>query len=141
MRALSYTDGAVGNATVVCLLKTIVPSGKAELVSLGSGLKITPWHPVFVDEEWQFPINLGAVKEEACDAVYSVLLDKTHVFLVNDVWCIGLGHSYEDGILKHAYYGTTAIISDMMDMNGWKEGLVKRDIQRGYPLLNPLVAL
>ena len=141
VRALSYTDGAVGNATVVCLLKTIVPSGKAELVSLGSGLKITPWHPVFVDEEWQFPINLGAVKEEACDAVYSVLLDKTHVFLVNDVWCIGLGHSYEDGILKHAYYGTTAIISDMMDMNGWKEGLVKRDIQRGYPLLNPLVAL
>jgi len=95
---------------------------------LGSGLKITPWHPVFVNDEWQFPINIGIVKEEACDAVYSVLLDSVHVFSVNNIWCIGLGHSYEDGILKHAYYGTTAIIADMMAMKGWNEGLVIKGV-------------
>lgn len=126
VKTLSYTDGVLSNAKVVCLLKTIIPSGKTDLVMLGSSLQITPWHPVFVNDEWQFPINIGVVKDEACDAVYSVLLDSVHVFSVGDIWCIGLGHSYEDGILKHAYYGTTAIIADMMGMKGWNEGLVTK---------------
>ena len=126
VKTLSYTDGLFSSAKVVCILKTIIPSRKADLVMFGSGLQITPWHPVFVNDEWQFPINIGVVKEEECDAVYSVLLDSMHVFSVNDIWCVGLGHSYDDGILKHAYYGTTAIIADMMAMKGWSEGLVTK---------------
>jgi hypothetical protein len=110
-------------ASVVCVLKTIMP-GIAPLVTLGTGLKITPWHPVLGNGEWQFHNQIGMVINEPCDAVYSILLDSGHTCMINGIWCIGLGHSYDHGILKHEYFGSSAIVEDMKSLPGWDRGLV-----------------
>ena len=110
--------------TVVCVLKTIIPSGKAELVTLSNGLKITPWHPVLMPNGWEFPQTLRLAKMEDCEAVYSVLLDGFHNCMINDIWCIGLGHGYDRGILAHEYFGTERVVDDMRKMKGWDEGCV-----------------
>ncbi len=113
-------------ATVVCILKTLT-HGQAPLVTLGSGLRITPWHPVLVDNEWKFPINIGRIVTQTCKYIYSILLDNGHTCCINDVWCIGLGHSYNKGIIKHDYFGTSAIVKDMQSLPGWNRGLIILD--------------
>ena len=119
-------NGGTKEATVVCILKTLM-HGTAGLVTLGNGLKITPWHPVLIDSEWKFPIDIGHVVTEQCDAVYSILLDNGHTCNINNVWCIGLGHDYKEGIIKHNYFGTSAIVNDMQSLPGWKSGLIILD--------------
>ena len=113
-------------ANVVCIIKTLM-HGQAGLVTLGGVLKITPWHPILVDNEWKFPIDVGRIVTETCDAVYSILLDNGHTCNINDVWCIGLGHSYNKGIIKHDYFGSSAIIKDMQSLPGWTRGLIILD--------------
>ena len=109
---------------VRCVLKTIIEVGFTKLVTLDNGLKITPWHPILVNGSWQFPNDIGKVNHEACSAVYSILLDHGHTIMINDIWCIGLGHNYDHGILKHDYFGTDAIINDLSSLPGWENGQV-----------------
>ena len=111
------------DASVVCILKTLTPGGTS-IVTLGSGLKITPWHPVLINSEWKFPNDIGRVKHENCSAVYSILLDNGHTCNINDIWCIGLAHHYDKGILNHSYFGSSAIIKDMQALPGWKNGII-----------------
>jgi Mg-chelatase subunit ChlD len=116
------------SASVVCILKTTI-NGKTSIVSLADGLKITPWHPIMYHGTWKFPYDLGkaVIKDEACGAVYSILLDQGHTTRVNGVWCIGLGHSFTSGILHHPYFGTSAVIEDLKKLQGWENGLVTID--------------
>ena len=109
---------------VVCVLKTLVSGGKTKLVTLGDGLKITSWHPVLTHNGWQFPLLMETPVEEECDAVYSILLDGFHICMINDVWCIGLGHYYNHSILAHPYFGSDLVIEDLKKMEGWDLGLV-----------------
>ena len=112
-------------ANVVCVLKTIT-SGFASLVTFDDGLKITPWHPIAFPRgnDWEFPANIKVPVMESCSAVYSILLDRGHSCLINNVWCIGLGHSYDYGVLKHEYFGSSAIVDDMKKHYGWDHGRV-----------------
>jgi len=120
--------------TVVCLLKTIVVGGICEMVQFDNGLKITPWHPVWVCEsrfpvlytaiDWKFPFDLKSISNGVCQQteVYSILLDNWHTCCINDTWCISLGHNYDKGILKHNYFGSQKVVNDMRQMIGWEEG-------------------
>ena len=36
---------------VVCLVETVCKNG-VEFVSFEGGLKITSWHPIFINEKW-----------------------------------------------------------------------------------------
>ena len=38
--------------------------------------------------------------------------------------CVTLGHGLEEEVVKHEYYGTSAVIDDLKRMGGWEEGLV-----------------
>jgi len=115
-------------ATVVCVIKTLV-IGTTPIVTFKDGLKITPWHPVVYKGEWQFPNNIGkaVVRNEACGAVYSVLLDQGYTMLVNNVWCISLGHTITSGILNHPYFGSSIIIEDLKKLQGWDNGNITID--------------
>ncbi len=116
------------SASVVCILKTLV-TDKTSIITFANGLKITPWHPIIYNGEWKFPHDIGkaVINNEACGAVYSILLDKGYTTLVNGVWCISLGHSCTSGILKHAYFGTSAIIEDLKKLKGWDNGAITID--------------
>ena len=42
-----------------------------KMVGLQGGLKITPWHPVFYNDKWQFPHDIGTSIELEVNYVYN----------------------------------------------------------------------
>ena len=123
-----------GPAKLVCLLQTNIKpwaggSGMCDMVELsppqgGDSLYITPYHPVFIDNSWKFPININKAILTQCDAVYSILLEEHHIVEINRIQCICLAHGITEGILAHEYYGTDKIIQDMKIMSGWDVGRI-----------------
>lgn len=96
-----------------------------ELVRLSEELRITPWHPVRVEGSWHFPCNLGAVAQEACDAVYSFVLQGGHSMLIGGWECVTLGHGLDEDVVRHPYLGTQRVIEDLRMLPGWGAGLVE----------------
>lgn len=41
-----------------------------------------------------------------CEAVYSFVLDKEHVMIINNIECICMGHGFTEEVAKHEYFGT-----------------------------------
>jgi hypothetical protein len=126
-------------ARVECIVKTMTRNGKMSLVTLSGGLVVTPWHPVQVEGQWRFPIDVcvdaGAV---ACDAVYSFVLEKFScpgasesrgaAMLINGTKCITLAHSLpiDDKVASHEFYGTEAVVRALKNVSygGYRDGLV-----------------
>ena len=113
----------LSSANVVCILKTIT-TGNIKLVTTPNGLKITPWHPIISHGIWCHPCNVAETKTEACNEIYTILLDKYHTFNLNGSWVIGIGHNYKIGILGHEYFGTDDIVNDLKSMSSWDSGIV-----------------
>ena len=61
------------------------------MVELPSGVRLTPYHPVWVDDAWQFPADLAEVAEVECPEVYSFVLSGAPALMVDSVPCIALG--------------------------------------------------
>ena len=51
------------SATVKCVVKTVSRAGKAQLVKMGSGLLVTPYHPIRVNGQWTFPCDVAPSAE------------------------------------------------------------------------------
>ena len=120
-----------GYKAIECILRTSCPDGYAEVVQLSGGLQVTPWHPVQKDGQWCFPSSLGKSDRLSCTHVYSFLLeDHCPSMWINGWQCITLAHGIvDDPVATHPYYGTTAIVADLMTMDGYDDGLV--DLQGG----------
>jgi Mg-chelatase subunit ChlD len=113
-------------AKIKCILKTrcLKP---IKIVKL-NGLKITPYHPVWIENKWQFPISLEKSSTISCDFVYNLVVDEQHVVIINGINCVTLGHGYNHNeIIYHPYFGTNLVIDDLKEMRGWKEGLIRID--------------
>jgi hypothetical protein len=93
---------------------------KAELCYLPGGLIITAWHPIHQNGTWVFPQDLVQPVMSDCDSVFSLVLDTEHIVTINGVRVICLGHGYEEGILKHEYFGTQNVIDDLKKMPGFE---------------------
>jgi len=144
-----------GAASVRC----VVAYGGAAAVRLpGSGLVITPWHPVRVGGRWCFPADLasGAAAAAATAAVgtatgravpnadaalssmlvspgrvYNLVLDGGHVVMVNGIEAVTLGHGLQDEIARHPYFGSDAVVRDLEALPGWQCGWVNLDLLDG----------
>ena len=111
-------------ATVICVVKTVYNKG-INLVHLNGGLKITSWHPIYMGNKWIFPIMAQKPIATEVREAYTLLLDKYHIVIVNDVSCICLGHNFKtDSILNHPYFGTDNIINDLKKLDNWDNGKV-----------------
>lgn len=97
LRAGVTVKTPTGPAEIVAIVKTVVSGGELELCSIGDGLVITPWHPVNLDG-WKFPADIVEPRVESCEAVYSILLEKTdaHAVFIGGVQCVTLGHGVVD---------------------------------------------
>jgi hypothetical protein len=125
VRAGDWVTSGEETARVICVVKTVCFGGKTQLVTLPGGLKITPWHPIKVEGLWRFPCDLAEVQVGVpCAAVYSFLLDKTHTILINEIECVTLAHGFEGEVVSHPYYGSSAVVRDLMKMGGWENGFV-----------------
>jgi len=120
-----YTGQLEEPVKVLCVVKTEVRGGKANLVLLEGGLLVTPYHPVKVNGDWKFPVEIAPVSTYACDAVFSFVLEKAHVMFINRIPCISLGHGFTGNkVLEHSYLGTNAVIEDLKKFEGWSSGIV-----------------
>jgi len=116
---------ADGTATVLCAV-SIDRDPSKRLVSLPGGLTITGGHPIRIDGEWKLPREIETAVAEANTSgkVYNFVLDRSHVVLVNGIECITWGHGLTDPVVKHSYFGTSQIISDLSQFSGWHSGFV-----------------
>ena len=115
-----------GIASVYCVLKTHCREGKAELVNMSNGLRVTPYHPIKRNGNWIHPVTLIPSTRQPCQAVYSFLLDgHDHTMIINGTIVISLAHGRTEGILEHWYYGTRKVIDFLMNCPGWNDGLVQ----------------
>mmetsp|Transcript_12835 Transcript_12835/g.32005 ORF Transcript_12835/g.32005 Transcript_12835/m.32005 type:complete len:746 (+) Transcript_12835:62-2299(+) len=106
---------------VSCVVATICPQG-APLVTLGK-LLITPYHPVFVDSEWRFPVDIAPVTSSTT-AIFSVVLDGSAILEIEGVQCASLGHGVSGPVIGHEYWGTQKVVDDLKQMAGWDNGRI-----------------
>jgi Mg-chelatase subunit ChlD len=113
------------------------PSGPAQVIALvtcGSKLRtqpmcqlgdlcITPWHPL-VDEEkkWVFPADLTPYQDRLIDTVYNLVLTHGHIVSVEGYECVTLGHNLKGDVVAHDFFGTAAVVKDLMKLPGWSAG-------------------
>jgi len=141
-------------AKVGCLVETAVDDETSQkpfdLIKVGQ-LCVTPYHPVKVDQNWQFPIQIANNKEMVANdyqyitaySVYNLVLEtgqRHKVVLMDGVETITLGHGITNNtILQHDYFGTDRIINDLSTLGGgigWKAGhivLRENNIKRNSP--------
>jgi len=116
--------GAV--ARVRCVVLTECIGGRAMLTRLPSGLELTEWHPVRDSSgRWRFPIMLGERVITSTPFVYNFVLSPGHpTVLVDGLPCAALGHGLDAPVVSHPYWGTRAVIDDLMSDQGWAAGRV-----------------
>jgi hypothetical protein len=138
MTSSPNVDSKISSAAVQCVVRTLCADGTASMVTLSSGLRITPWHPVLVEGSdgqfnWAFPANCSHDKLEKlqCGHVYTFVLARQadgpygESFVADDVSCIALGHGIEnDAVASHAFFGTQRVIDDLSRCPGWSQGSI-----------------
>lgn len=113
-----------GGATVVC----VICFSKKHTITY-CGISITPWHPVLRDDEWVFPGDweYGSQYDYAVriEDVFNFVLDKKHIVHINDVRACTLGHNFTGNhCIEHSFFGTEAVIQDLMQFPGWHDGFI-----------------
>mmetsp|Transcript_139538 Transcript_139538/g.446502 ORF Transcript_139538/g.446502 Transcript_139538/m.446502 type:complete len:672 (-) Transcript_139538:100-2115(-) len=139
---------ASGGATaeVLCVVRQPCAGGKANLVQLPGGGRVTPFHPICMEGSWLFPMEISEPQEFECEAVCSIVLQGAPALLVGSeeapseelVACAALAHGIEEGAARHAYFGTNKVLEDLRGFPGYDSGLVEvlagdvvRDVETG----------
>jgi adenylate kinase len=120
---LQVADGSFSRVRCVICIERPLSKG---LVGLPTGLKITPGHPVCINDTWlyardcpdAFPVPNTSGK------VYNVVLESCHMLLVNGVQCATWGHNLKGPIIGHPFFGTDRVLLALQNLNGWSAGLV-----------------
>jgi len=134
---VAAADGAT--AEVVCAVRSRCPSGRARLVTLPGGARLTPHHPVRIAGAWCFPADWGEVEEVECEAVYSLVLRGAPDVIIGDTPCVALGHGLEEGAAKHPYFGSQRVLDDLAALPGFGAGLV--DLPPDWACRDPVTGL
>ena len=139
-----------GPGQVRCVLETRAAQGFALTTLPDSGLEVTPYHPVRVAvadaDAWAFPCTVdGATTTHAphCTAVYSFLVERVgsegrwaDAMCIDGVTVVTLAHGLtDDAVVRHPYYGTEAVVSDLCAAWGWTDGRVVLDASRAPVVL------
>lgn len=111
LRAGMKVWSPTGPQTVAAMLKTI-PSNKSDWIVRVGELWVTPWHPIFFDGEWIFPVQVAEQGKHLTRPVYSILLEngegESHALEVGGQICVTMGHGILPGtkdVRAHAFFG------------------------------------
>uniref|UniRef100_A0A6B2KYL0 VWFA domain-containing protein n=1 Tax=Arcella intermedia TaxID=1963864 RepID=A0A6B2KYL0_9EUKA len=112
-------------ARVRCVVKTKIEGSCTALVEFEGGLKITAWHPVRLEGQWHFPVEIRPIRWVQCEEVFTFVLEGGHTAMVNGVECVTLGHGFVGDVVGHHYFGTELVVDDLKRMRGWENGVVQ----------------
>ena len=115
-------DILFNDSIVECVIITKVEK-KQFVVELNNVL-FTPYHPIFYNGNWVFPINVKEPEEYYIDYWYNLILRNGYSVNINNIDAITLGHNQNYGILRHPYFGTEKVIQDLKSYMGFDNGLV-----------------
>jgi hypothetical protein len=115
-------------ASVVCILTTLIPVHQCRMVRFSNGLTITPTHPVFHPiMGWVNPQDVKVPEMVKCKRVFNVVLEGEHTILVGGVVCATLGHRRE-GYTQHEFWGDLSKVIHCLvkvDKDGFNSGKVE----------------
>uniref|UniRef100_A0A6B2KZD7 VWFA domain-containing protein n=1 Tax=Arcella intermedia TaxID=1963864 RepID=A0A6B2KZD7_9EUKA len=120
-------NGEKGTAKIECVVKIELSSTAQKcLYQLPSGLILTKNHPIRVNGKWSLPKEHpdAVMVESTTPYVYNVVLDHSHVMIVNETECCTLAHGIKDPIAFHPFYATQRVIERLSHLPGWDEGHV-----------------
>lgn len=72
--------------------------------------------------KWIFPADLVPFQDRILSTVYNLVLTSGHIVDVEGYECITLAHGFKEPIAAHPYFGSSAILDDLMNCPGWDEG-------------------
>jgi hypothetical protein len=126
LRAGQFVKVSGGEYVKVLCVVEIFNDLKSLLV-LENGLSITAKHPVRINSKWCFPKTLDCVQGMiTSDIVYNVVLESSHIMIVNGMECCTWGHGMVDNnVISHSFYGTQEIINKLQTFSGWKGGYIR----------------
>ncbi len=114
------------SAEILCVVRTRIDNQTPYLVEFEGGLLVTEMHPIRVNGQWRFPVEISPPR--LCPDVpyiYSFVMKTSHVMVINGFECIGLGHNFtNDPVAVHPFLGSNRILEALSDLQGWKNGLV-----------------
>ena len=111
-------NGSIVNCVIIQKVKTM------DFAVEINNVLFTPYHPIFYNGNWVFPINIKKPKEYYIDYWYNLILNNGISVNINDIDAITLGHNQNYGILKHPYFGTEKVINDLKLHQGFNQGIV-----------------
>lgn len=98
---------------------------ESEILHFHNGLRITPTHPIRAGGKWHRAREMnGASTSYRVDRVYNLVLDRSHVLLVNGFECITWGHDFTDSQIAHPFYGSSKRIEEELSKLS-KDGVAK----------------
>lgn len=87
-----------------------------------NNLIITPWHPVFIDNKWEYPANITDIKEYNMPTVYNLIINKDHIIEIGGILSCTLGHMLKGDVIEHQYFGNKdLILYDLKNQPGFTE--------------------
>eukprot|EP00933_Yihiella_yeosuensis_P059069 TRINITY_DN5999_c2_g1_i1.p1 TRINITY_DN5999_c2_g1~~TRINITY_DN5999_c2_g1_i1.p1 ORF type:complete len:199 (+),score=21.74 TRINITY_DN5999_c2_g1_i1:63-599(+) len=112
---------------VQCVVRTRCPNSMARLARFDSGLRITPYHPVWHEGSWAFPCEFTEVKEMPCESTCTIILasEEHNAVIVEGICCIALGHGVKDGSASHPFFGNREeVLKAFSSHAGFESGIV-----------------
>jgi hypothetical protein len=108
-----------GPATVLLAAEFNSYQPSQPMVQLTSQICVTAWHPcrnkmAITDgsavSSWDFPSNIVQFQARPLKTVYNLVLDYGHIIESGDYQFVTLGHGFQEGILKHAWFGGQEVV-------------------------------
>ena len=115
---VTYSDHKFPNDSnkTITKIKNVVCMYSKEgfsLNHLSNNHKITDWHPIFIEGKWQFPAELdNKFPKSKSEYVYTLILESGYIVNIDGIPTICLGHNFEEGILKHEFFGTDKVVKE-----------------------------
>ena len=107
---------------IECVVKTTVNL----IVNMTNidGLFITPFHPIKIKNNWEFPITIGKTQKMYVDELYTFVVNNRNPVYINNTIFITLGHNLNDINAFHEYFGSDKVIEDLKNINTYSSGIV-----------------
>lgn len=111
-----------GNAVIRALVTCRSQLRGQPMTQLGD-LWITPWHPIRLNGEWKFPIDIAGFVDRPLQVVYNLVLDSGHIVYANGYEACTLAHGFTDSpVIQHDFFGTNRVVEDLAQVAGWDVG-------------------
>ena len=116
---------------IECIVRTKCLDNKMQYCQTDTGLLVTKYHPIKINNNYIFPVDLYPCNIYDSEYMYSVTMEKdifnnrSSTIVINNIECVTLGHGIlNDPIASHDFFGNENIIDCLKCCRLWESGLI-----------------